>query len=60
MLARIPRIQLDIRGLERQLATAAHRIACIDNQVDQHLLQLSRVGTDPPQVVSQDGPDGYP
>ena len=43
-------VQLDIPGLYRQTAARRHRIPRVDHEVHQHLLELSGIGADGPQV----------
>ena len=37
-------------GFNRQLAASRHRVACVDDEVDQHLHHLHRIDADLPQV----------
>ena len=43
-------VQIDIGGLDHQLAAARHGVARIGRQVDDHLLHLRRVGFDAPDA----------
>ncbi len=38
---------LDIGGLEGENAAARHRVAGVDGEIEEHLLQLGRVDLDP-------------
>lgn len=48
-------IVLDGLGLDRQLSTRRHCVACVQRQVDQHLLELTGIGVDRPGLGSRDG-----
>ncbi len=44
-------IQLDVPCLEHQPSAARHRVPGVDGQIEDHLLQLHRVGTNESQVA---------
>src|SRR5262249_2065097 len=50
MAARVLLIELNVGGLDRQLAAFGHRVASIDGQVDQHLLDLPGVGANQAEI----------
>src|ERR1041385_4332410 len=43
-----------MRSLDHQLATRAHRIACVDGQVDDDLLELTAIGMNGFEVGRKD------
>ena len=43
-------IQLDIRSLDRKFSAFRHRITGVDRQIHDHLLDLSRIGLDAPDI----------
>ena len=49
MLLAVFLIQGNIGGLDGQLAALWHGVAGVDGQVDDYLLDLTRIGLDPPQ-----------
>jgi len=48
--------QLDVAGLDGELAPVRHGVAGIHDQVHDDLLELARIGFDPPQRGRKDGP----
>ena len=44
MLRRIGLVEIDVAGLQQQLAVALHRIAGVDRKVDQRAAELRRIG----------------
>ncbi len=51
--ARIFPVQLGVHSLDRQFATVRHRIPGVDDQVNQHLLNLARIRFDTLQIGRQ-------
>ena len=51
--ARVGGVDVDVLGVERQRAAVGHRVARVDREVEQHLLELAVVGHDRPQVGRQ-------
>ena len=45
----------DVRGIDRELPAAGHRVARVDRQVDQDLLELAGVRLDRPQAAGGHG-----
>ena len=43
-------VELDVGGLDGELAAVGHGVAGVDRQVHQHLLDLARVGVDHAEV----------
>jgi hypothetical protein len=43
----------DVRGVDGELPAAGHRVAGVDGEVDQNLLELPGVGLDRPQVIGE-------
>ena len=54
---RVLLVDVDVRGLDRQLAAVRHRVARVDDQVHEHLLDLARVGLDAAERAAEDGDD---
>ena len=50
---RLPRIDPHGGGLERQRPAIRHRVARVQREVEQHLVELSRVGVDQWQILGQ-------
>ena len=50
MCAGVVVVQIDVRGLDRELAAVRHGVAGVDHEVHDHLLDLSRIGIDAAQL----------
>src|SRR5438128_8728510 len=48
-------VDIDIRRLDRQLAAVGHRVSGVDDEVDEHLLDLARIGLDAAESTAEDG-----
>ncbi len=55
MLLGVARVEVDVGGFDREPAALRHRVAGVDHEIHQHLLDLTRVGAHPPQVRRGDG-----
>ena len=53
MERRVALVELDLGRLDRQLPAVRHRVAGVDREVDQHLLDLARVGSDRAEALLQ-------
>ena len=58
MLPRVTGVHHDVARLHRERAAVGHRIARIDRQVEDHLVQPARIGVDGPQRFLQVGAHG--
>ena len=55
MRLRVRLVEVDIGGFDRQLAAVRHRIAGIDREIHDHLLELIGIGADPPEIGREHG-----
>ena len=54
---RVLLVDVHVRRLDRQLASVRHRVARVDDEVHEHLLDLTRVGLHAPERAAEDGDD---
>ena len=54
---RVLLVDVHVRGLDRQLASLRHRVARVDDEVHEHLLDLTWVGLHAPEPRFEDGDD---
>ena len=47
-------VDLDVRGLDDQLAAVGHRVARVHHQIEHHLLELARIHLHAPQIARRD------
>ena len=55
VLERIGVVEMGVHRLDRQLAAAGHRIARVDGEIDERLLQLAGIDIHLPQAAGQHG-----
>ena len=54
MCARVVVVQIDVRGLDGQLAAVRHGVARVDREVHEDLLDLPGIGLDVPEAADQE------
>ena len=53
-------VQGDVVDLDAEIAAPAHRVAGVDGEVEDRILELGGIGPDVPDVVGEAGVDGDP